>query len=332
MQRLGGNATVSKFRVACRNIIRFVAALCLIVGFAASAAVGEETDGKRYLIIHTDDAGMSHSVNRGTIDGMENGIVSSASIMVPCPWLPEFAAYARQNPDKDYGIHLTVNSEFKGYRWRSVSPPDKVPSLLDDDGYLYHGAEEVVANARADEVEIELRAQIERAKEMGIPLSHLDTHMGTLLMRADLFEIYVRLGVEYNLPILFMGNVAPEHLRQYPGLKDNLKAKEKLLRAHDLPVLDFVTMYYESGPHEARKAHYLKVLRGLKPGLSEIIIHCGFDGPELAAITSSHELRDSDRRIFQDPEVIDEVKKLGIEVITWRQAHEMANTAQPVGE
>lgn len=311
------------------NGIRGILAICCVFACSITAAVaGDENNGKRYLIIHSDDAGMSHSVNRGTIEAMENGIVSSASIMVPCPWLPEFAAYARENPDKDYGIHLTVNSEFKNYRWGPVAERKKVPSLLDEDGYLYRGAEAVVANARADEVEIELRAQIDRAKEMGIPLSHLDTHMGTLLMRADLFEIYVRLGVEYNLPVLFMANVPPERLKQYPGLKDNFDAKKQLLQSNGLPVLDFVTMYYQGGPHEVRKAHYMNVIRNLKPGLSEIIIHCGYDGPELEAITGSYKLRDDDRRIFQDPEVIAEVKKLGIEVITWKQAHEMVEKPQ----
>lgn len=311
------------------NCFRGIMVICCLFACSITAAVADDVnDGKRYLIIHSDDAGMSHSVNRGTIEAMENGIVSSASIMVPCPWLPEFAAYARENPDKDYGIHLTVNSEFKNYRWRPVAERNKVPSLLDEDGYMYRGAEAVVANVRADEVEIELRAQIDRAKEMGIPLSHLDTHMGTLLMRADLFEIYVRLGVEYDLPILFMSKIAPAQLKQYPGLKNNLEAKAKLLRSHGLPVLDFVTMYYQSAPHEVRKAHYLNVIRNLEPGLSEIIIHCGYDGPELEAITGSYKLRDDDRQIFQDPEVIEEVKNLGIEVITWKQAHEMAKKPQ----
>jgi len=297
--------------------------VCILVCGCATMVMAAEKTGKKYLIIHTDDAGMSHSVNRGTIDGMENGVVSSASIMVPCPWLAEFAEYARANPDKDYGIHLTVNSEFKGYRWRPVAPREKVPSLLDKDGYLYSGSREVVANARADEVEIELRAQIERAKEFGIPLSHLDSHMGTLFMRTDFFEIYIRLGVEYDLPVLFIGNVAPVHLLQYPGLKEKYEEKKQLLKSNNLPVLDFVTMYYENGPHDTRKAHYMKVLRDLKPGLSEIIIHCGYDDPELAAITSSVKLRDGDRRIFQDPEVIAEIERLDIEVVTWKQAHEM---------
>ena len=304
-----------------RNMTLIVA---VILCYGAVSASAEDAAGKRYLIIHTDDAGMSHSVNRGTIEAMKNGIVSSASIMVPCPWLSEFAAHARKHPQLDYGIHLTVNSEFKNYRWGPVAPRHKVPSLLDKDGYMWHGSEQVVANARVDEVEIELRAQIDRAKEFGIPLTHLDSHMGTLFMRADFFEAYIRVGLDYDLPVLFIENVTKPQLRQYPGLRDKLAEKSQLLRDHNMPVLDFVTMYYENGPHESRKAHYLKVFRNLKPGLNEIIIHCGYDNHELAGITGSVKLRDSDRRIFQDPEIIDAAKKLGIEVITWKQARQMA--------
>lgn len=283
----------------------------------------EGNEDKKYLIIHSDDAGMSHAVNMGTIEAMENGIVSSASIMVPCPWLPEFAAYARKNPDRDYGIHLTVNSEFKGYRWGPVAPRGKVPSLLDKDGYLHSGALAVVANARAEEVEIELRAQIDKALSMGIPLSHLDSHMGTLFMRKDLFEVYMRMGVEYDLPVLFTDKVEPRYAKAYPGWVHNLEKKAEFTKERGMPILSSIFMYYSGGEYNERKKVYLDVIRKLKPGINEIIIHCGVHGPELDNITGSSKLRDSDRLIFQDQSVIDEIEELGVEIITWKQAVEI---------
>jgi predicted glycoside hydrolase/deacetylase ChbG (UPF0249 family) len=282
-----------------------------------------KAEGKRYVIIHADDAGMSHSVNQATIDAMRDGIVSSASIMVPCPWFPEFAELVKKHPEGDFGVHLTLTSEWKGYRWGPVASRDKVPSLLDKDGYLPGSADAVKANAKASEVEIELRAQIERAKQFGVPVTHLDPHMGAALKRIDLLEIYVKLALEYDVPVLFSEFFTLAAKREYPGLEGDVANMSAALRAQKLPVLDGIFQYYEGDDYDQRKQTYLNVLRKLKPGVTEIIIHCGYDGTELRRITSSNFIRDSDRRIFCDKEVIDEVKKLGIEVITWKKFREL---------
>lgn len=275
------------------------------------------------LIIHADDAGMSHSVNRATIDAMQNGIVSSASILVPPAWFPEFAEYARKHPEKDYGVHLTLTSEWDFYRWGPVAPRDKVRSLIDEQGYLWDNVELVARKVKAEEAEIELRAQIDRALQFRVPLSHLDTHMGALFSRADLFEVYVKLGLEYDLPVLIIRDITPPLAQEYPAIVSRAPAAIKRLDSRRLPVLDHIGQFYDGNSHEDRHKRYIDFLRDLPKGVSELIVHCGYDNEELRAITNSASRRDGDRRIFSDPATAALVKNLGIEVITWKQFRDM---------
>ena len=281
------------------------------------------TELEKYLIIHADDAGMSHSVNRGTIDAMENGIVSSASIMVPCPWFKEFAEYASKHPGRDYGIHLTLNSEWTNYRWGPVASRDKVPSLVDEEGYLWDNVRQVAENAKANEVEIELRAQIDRAKKFGVPLTHLDTHMGALFSRPDLLDVYIRLGLEYNLPVLFVRKRLDDLAKEYPALADRGKASLRLLEEKGLAILDDVGQFYGGNSHQERRQTYIDFLKSVQPGVTELIIHCGYDNAELQSISSSSPRRDGDRRIFCEKEIQQLIDELGIKVVSWKQFQAM---------
>ncbi len=310
------------YRCTTRTLVIAAASICLS-GFSSLFAQDAAKPDKRYLIIHSDDAGMSHSVNRATIDAMENGFVSSCSIMVPCPWFPEFAEWAKQHPEKDFGIHLTLNSEFGGYRWGPVAGKDKVPTLVDADGYLPRRKEDVVGRANPAEVEIELRAQIDKALKAGIRLSHLDTHMGTVVSSGDMLDVYVRLGLEYKLPVMIMRHIDPLLAPGYPDLVARREDYIKQLESSGLPPIDYLFQYYDGKDHDARQRRYLETFRTLKPGVTQMIIHCGTDDAELQSITSSHFLRGDDTRIFSDPAVKAEIEAMGIQIISWTQLTKM---------
>lgn len=277
---------------------------------------------ERLLIIHGDDAGMCHSANLGTIDAMTRGIVNSASIMVPCPWLLEIAAHCREHPDLDFGLHLTLTSEWNHYRWGPAASRDQVSSLLDPEGHLWRGVQDVALHGKGDEVERELRAQVKRALALGIRPTHLDTHMGTVFARPDFFHAYYRVANEFKLPCL-LPRFSEERLAtlnawtrmQAAALKTQVPDSRAF-------TLDDLVSIEGNVPLEKQEQFYVDTIRKLKPGITQIIIHCGVEGEELKAITGTHARRDMDRQVFCDPEIRAVIKSEGIHLITWREIGE----------
>ena len=236
--------------------------------------LGYPADSK-LLILHADDLAVAHSENAASFDALDKQAVTSASIMVPCPWLTEVADYAKAHPDADLGLHLTLTSEWKTYRWGPVESKDKVPSLLDPSGYLWPDTPQSVGALKADEAEREIRAQIERAVAMGIHPTHLDSHMGTLFSRPDLFAVYVKVAREYKLP--FLAFIAPDTPKE---LSSVLSSKDVLLNS--------VVIADPSVHPSDWNAFYANAIKNLKPGVTEIIVHLGHDDAELQAVTVDH--------------------------------------------
>lgn len=282
----------------------------------------------KIIMVHADDIGMSHSVNVASIEAFKHNMITSGSIMVPCPWFPEIADYAKQHPELDFGLHLTLTSEWKYLRWRPVAPIDKVPGLLDEQGFMWKSERQTAMKATPQEIETELRAQIDRALAFGIKPTHLDTHMGTLYTRKDFFEVYAKLGKEYKLPIMAM-RPTPEAIEY--AKKDGSPITAEMLakvEADGLPVLDYLVTGVQGRTFGERKKAYHELLRNLKPGVTMLIVHLGMDNDELKATTGSWQQRHADFLSFTDPETAALMKELNIKTTTWRELSKLASWNQ----
>ena len=273
------------------------------LGYAADA---------KLLIVHADDLGMSHSVNLATIKGFESGLVNSGSIMVPCPWFSEIAAYARANPQADLGLHLTLTSEWTSFRWGPVTSKDRVSSLLDKNGYFHLTEVDAATKADVKEVEAEIRAQVERARAFGIQPTHLDSHMGTLYQSKELFEVFLKVAREYKLPV----RVAREWASRADFLMTMLKPDDAYIDR----VLDINPAV---APQDWGK-FYTEALKKLQPGVTEVVIHLAYDDAEMQGATADHPnwgaaWRQRDLQFFTSDAFKQVLREQGIKLITWRE-------------
>jgi predicted glycoside hydrolase/deacetylase ChbG (UPF0249 family) len=261
----------------------------------------------RLLIIHGDDLGVAHSQNKATEYGMENGSVSSASIMVPTPWFAEIANYASAHPKGDFGLHLTLNSEWKYYKWGPLTDNKSVPGLVNNNGFFYESVDSLYKTATVEEVEKELRAQIEKAKLFGIDVTHLDSHMGALYSNPSYFAAMVKLGREYKIPIMQMRQGA---------MQQNTNEKDV-----------FADAIYTASPDNYKKGmaeYYSGVIKSLQPGLNIFIIHLAYDNDEMQAVTVDRidwgaAWRQADFNFFTSEQCKKLLAEQNIKVITWRE-------------
>jgi len=303
------------------------AMLVLSVLFVCVAPVPAETFAQRLgwgpndrvLIIHSDDVGMCHETTLGAIDGLERGIVSSISMMMPCPWVGEIAAYVKAHPDVDAGLHLAMNSEWDYYRWGPVAGKCAVPGLADQWGCLWDNTELLVQHATPDEVEAEIRAQIDRAAAFGITPTHIDTHMGGLFASPEFAMRYIEVAVEKQIPMM-MVNLSPEKLaEEAPTLAGQLQAVVQMVWDAGLPVLDDLITGTYDWPAEQKKANYVQTLRDLRPGLTEMIVHCAKRSDNFMTITHAAERWIADGDCMIDPDLKRVLQEEKIILTTWRE-------------
>jgi len=259
--------------------------------------LGYAPDAK-LLIVNCDDLGSSRSANVAVYDALRNGVATSASLMVPCPWARDAAASWR---GEDVGVHLTLNAEWETYRW---GPITRAPSLLDGDGGFPRTIEDTWDHADLEEVRRECRAQVERAILWGFDVSHLDSHMGTLQLRPEFFDVYLELAIDFGLP-LRMGSGGGERIVGFP----------------------YRALAEAEGAVGARR-HIERTLFDLRPGVTEVYLHPAVDTDELRASHPDWAGRVEDHAFLcHDPSLSDLIERAGATLIGYRELRDLQRAA-----
>ncbi len=292
----------------------------------------------KYLIINADDFGMCHSANMAVADLFQKGGITSSTIMTPCCWAKEAGKWASKHPEYAVGVHLTFTSEWQNYRWAPISKSEK-GSLCDSEGFMYHESDEFEKNCSLDDVEAEIRAQIERFKSFGAVPSHIDNHMGSLYGietgRFELLSLTFEIAGEYGLPFRFPGVFVPEMFaNETLDVKIDLDMisafYDKLLgfaKSKNVAVPDYLIPGEWNGPqndsYENFKEYIYELYRSFPNGITETYIHPALESDELKAITNSWHRRVWEHRLFSDPQTLQHIKACGIKLINYRDLAEM---------
>jgi predicted glycoside hydrolase/deacetylase ChbG (UPF0249 family) len=272
----------------------------------------------RAVIIHTDDIGMCQASLAAYRDLVDFGLISAASVMVPCSWFPATAAFCLGNEQVDMGVHITLTSEWENYRWGPISTRDPASGLLDPAGYFHASTEAVHQHGDADAVQREIQAQLERALQAGIDVTHIDTHMGTVL-HPQFVGAYIQAALQHHIPP-FMLRKDEAGLRAM-GLGTDAAAffaqQLQVFEAQGLPMFDEVIVMPLDRPQE-RLEQVKQTLNGLPAGLTYLIIHPAQDTPELRAIAPDWRARVADYQTFTSEALRAYIQTSGITVIGYR--------------
>lgn len=270
------------------------------------------SEAARIVIPHADDVGMCHGANRAFMETFAQGFVTTGSVMIPCPWFPEIAEWAAGRGDVDLGVHLTLTSEWRHYRWGPISTRRASSGLLDRDGYLPRRVPELRARLDPMAAEDEMRAQIERAIAAGIRPTHLDTHMGAALV-PELLDITIALADAYRLPLLL-----PREIESYLAVLEIGPADPAFYRerwaevaARDAAFIDrFVMTPWVAS--EVADATYRRMIEELTPGVTFLSLHPNAPG-DIAVINPERaHCRIDEHRLARDAAFIAFIRESGV--------------------
>jgi predicted glycoside hydrolase/deacetylase ChbG (UPF0249 family) len=323
--RLG--ARMKTFRIVFPISLLLILAICQPRARGAAAEGETKTwaerlgwpAGRRVVIFHADDVGMCYEANQAVQEALTRGDYRSSAAMVPCSWFNEMAAWCVAHPKHDVGLHLTLTSEWKYYRWGPVALRDQVKGLLDPSGYLFRDVRGVAMSASAQQIGTEIRAQLARARKLGMEPSHMDTHMGTVYARPDYTQVYLQIAMEEHIPAMVI-EMTPRTIEKftkegYPITPASLK----LLTSYTQPKLDDFHSVGEGKTYEEKRAKFLEQIRTFSPGLNEIIFHPSMETAGLKKITNSWQQRVWENRLMADPVVQRYIKDNDFIVTDWKE-------------
>jgi len=284
--------------------------------------LGFETSDK-VVIFHIDDVGFSHASNLASFECLDFGVASCGSVIVPAPWFLEAASICRNNSQYDIGVHLTLTCEYDLYRWRALSSVNTDSGLLDLEKSLWRTTEEAIANINPKAAEIEMRTQVQTALASGIDITHIDTHMGTV-MDPKFLPSYLKIAREFKVPAFLprvskedleaigLGNLADVYLKMFDKIEES-----------GTPILDYMIID-TLGDSPNKLEYYCKRFSEIKPGITHFLFHTAKMSPELNAITPDSAIsRNLDYQSFADPKIKECVEKHNLKIIGYREIRDI---------
>ena len=276
-------------------------------------------DDDRVAIIHTDDIGMCLASVQAFSELWDFGLISSGAVMMPCPWALKAVAFAREHPQADLGVHITLTSEWKTYRWGPISTRDPQSGMIDEEGYFYHLTQPAREHGNPAYVEQEIETQVERAMALGLKPTHMDTHMGVVASPKFMLG-YLRVAIRHSLPPMIFrmdeaGWMATGMDAPTAAMAMGVTAQ---MEANGLPLLDHIVGLKLDQP-DGRMEQAKAAFSALEPGITHFIIHPSTLTAELSEITPDWRARVADYETFKTEELRQYVDSMGVKVIGYRQ-------------